>query len=340
MADSEIGSGSGLKLPRALKILLQLALTGVVLFFIVRIMGLNLGDLAQFDLASWAWRPIPLAGSVLLLLAGYIYSSLLWRQMVVEMGGPRISAMTAVRIFMVANLGRYVPGKVLQIAGLAMLARREGVSAATATSAAVLGQAFALAGATILGLGAFFGDHTRYRIYGWVGLAVMVALIVLSSIPGPSRHLQLLWMRVAARSGSDSAEEHETGAAVLGLGEAGFGLRWTGRYLLNWVIYGGAFWLLFLGMEEWATFLTIAPAFAAAYVVGYLAFFMPAGGGVREGMLIVLLAPIIGQTNGAAVAVLARVWTTVVEVLPAGMMAPGVLRGAGSETTASSGNDP
>ena len=32
---------------------------------------------------------------------------------------------TTVRVFMVANLGRYVPGKIWQIAGLAYLAKRE-----------------------------------------------------------------------------------------------------------------------------------------------------------------------------------------------------------------------
>ncbi len=321
---------------RALKLLLQLAAAVLVVVFIVKSLNINLGDLANFDLGSWAWRPLPLLGSVVLLMAGYAYSSLLWRQMVVEMGGPRIGSWSAIRLFMVANLGRYVPGKVVQIAGLAMLARRKGVSPATATTAAVLGQAFALAGATIIGLGAFFGEHTRYRIYGWLGLAVMLALIVLSSIPGPARKLQALWIRLAARNAgepSTPASSLDDSAAsapdmpLAGLGEKGFGLRWTWRYLLNWTIYGGAFWLLFLGMEEWATFLTIAPAFAAAYVVGYLAFFMPAGGGIREGMLIVILTPLTGATNAAAMAVLARVWTTVVELVPAGLMAPAVMKG-------------
>lgn len=118
-------------------------------------------------------------------------------------------------------------------------------------------------------------------------------------------------------------------SALIGVGEAGFGLRWTWRYLLNWAVYAGAFWLLFLGLEEWATFLAIAPAFAAAYVVGYLAFFVPAGGIVREGVLIGILTPLIGLPDATALAILARIWTTVVELIPAGLMAPGVLRGSG-----------
>lgn len=188
-----------MKSRRLVRILLQLAATVLVTVFIVRRLGLNLGDLSEFELNNWAWRPLPLIGSVLLLIAGYAYSSLLWRQMVVEMGGPRLKGWTAIRIFMVANLGRYVPGKVLQIAGLAILSRREGVPATTATTAAILGQAFALAGATLIGLGAFFGENTRWRLYGWLGLAVMLALIVLSSIPGPARQLQALWIRIASR---------------------------------------------------------------------------------------------------------------------------------------------
>jgi hypothetical protein len=56
--------------------------------------------------------------------------------------------------------------------------------------------------------------------------------------------------------------------------------------------------------------------FPAAYLLGYLALFAPAGVGVREGFLIAFLHPILGPV-GAFLAVAARLWTTLVELVPA-----------------------
>ena len=61
----------------------------------------------------------------------------------------------------------------------------------------------------------------------------------------------------------------------------------------------------------------VGPAFAAAYVLGYLALFAPAGAGIREGFLVVLLQPVMVQEVGVVFAVIARLWTTTFELIPA-----------------------
>lgn len=65
----------------------------------------------------------------------------------------------------------------------------------------------------------------------------------------------------------------------------------------------------------------IGPAFAAAYVVGYLAVFAPAGAGIREGFLVLLLQPSMSAEAALVVALAARVWTTTVELVPAAFFA-------------------
>ena len=132
-----------------LGLLARLSLTVLVTWFIVRAVGLNLGELRGFDLSQIhpQWGLVLLSCGVLLL--GYLYSASLWGLLVKELGGPEIGTRAAWRVFFTANLGRYLPGKVWQLAGLALLARREGVPAGTATAAALLGQAFSLAGVTI-----------------------------------------------------------------------------------------------------------------------------------------------------------------------------------------------
>ncbi len=94
-------------------------------------------------------------------------------------------------------------------------------------------------------------------------------------------------------------------------------LEWLGIGLGTWVIYGGAFWILARGLGLQVTVLPTASAFAAAYVLGYVMIFAPAGLGVREGFLVALMAPHVGAGPAGALAIVARLWTTVIEVVPA-----------------------
>lgn len=312
------GRGRGSRGPRWLRGALQLALTVVVTGFVLDRVGLTFDEVAALDLGRWELRWIPLVGSVVVLAAGYALSGWLWARMVVEMGGPRLSPAAAVRVYMVANLGRYVPGKVLQIAGMAWLARREGVAPGTAMAAAVVGQGVALLGATAVGLGAFFGPNTAYRTVGWIGVGLTLAFVVATSVPASALVLERLWRRLAgARAGGTDTEAAGDDPAA----RPGFGLRWTAAYALNWGVYAAAFWLFFLGLEGWTPFLTAGPAFAAAYLVGYLFVFAPAGAGIRESALVVFLLPVLPRDAALAVAVAARLWATVVEIVPAAVFA-------------------
>jgi uncharacterized membrane protein YbhN (UPF0104 family) len=96
------------------------------------------------------------------------------------------------------------------------------------------------------------------------------------------------------------------------------GLRWLALYTVNWGGYALAFWLLMRGLSLPGGPLVLGSAFAAAWVSGYVVLFAPAGLGVRVSAMVVLLSPTVGAGAAALAAVVARVWTTVVEVVPAG----------------------
>lgn len=290
--------------------LLQLALTVAVTWFILDRVGLTLEDVAGLDRARWTPRWGPLAASVAVLMLGYVVSALLWGVMVRDLGGPKLAAGTAFRVFFVANLGRYIPGKVWQIAGLALLARRYGVSGPLATGAAVLGQAFAVAGATVVGLAAFFSGTPELQRWGGVAVGVVVVVVALFAVPAFLRRLMGLWFRLARRPVPEGLDPGPF-----------FGIRWVVLYALNWVIYAGAFWLLVVSFDVPGGLLLVGPAFAAAYVLGYLMIFAPAGIGVREGFLVAFLEPAMGVGPGTALAVVSRLWATVVEVVPAAVVA-------------------
>jgi uncharacterized membrane protein YbhN (UPF0104 family) len=287
---------------------LRVALTVAVTYFLFRSLRISWSEIAALDAQSWRPRPVPLVASFGVLLVVLVFTVRLWLGMVRSLGGPRLALADAVRVFYLANLGRYVPGKVWQLAGLAYLAGKRGVSLPVATSSAVLGQIFSLgAAATVAALGLVLGVGSGYprEVVPWA-VALLVLVAVGTLVPAALR----LGLRIAFRLAGRGQEAPEI--------DGWFGARWLALYLPVWLGYGVAFGLL------WASFPALGPVFwpgaiggfAAAYFLGYAALFAPAGVGVREGAMAVLLAPWAGAAAAAVLAVIARIWMTVGELVP------------------------
>jgi uncharacterized membrane protein YbhN (UPF0104 family) len=322
MGDVARACAQGGLLKRWLVVAAQLALTVVVTWFIVDRVGLDFQALASLDAEAWLPDPLLFVGASLLLVAAYFASAAIWGLIVRDLGGPSIPSWDAVRLFMIANLGRYLPGKLWQIWGLAHLAKGRGVPGLTATAAAVLGQGVALVAAATVGMGAFLAGPEQYRRWGLIGAVLVGALFVLVSIPSVFARIAWLWCRLAK-----TEARPEIGSL--------HGIRWLGLYVLNWVMYAVAFWVLVRSLGLDGGLLPVASAFAAAYVLGYAMIFAPAGLGPREGFLILFLTPHIGAAPSGVIAVVARLWTTIVELAPAGFfwarhVAKGTTPGGGS----------
>lgn len=86
-------------------------------------------------------------------------------------------------------------------------------------------------------------------------------------------------------------------------------------YLVYWVIISIAFFFLVRSFSQ----LTVVDInyFAGAYAIssfsGFLAFFLPAGLGAREAMLIYLLSNLLGNALGVVVSLSSRIWIIVVD---------------------------
>lgn len=286
----------------------QVLLTAFLTWLIFRGVGVTLEEVrnAPGSLPPAEWGVL-LVSAVLLLLA-FLLVGRSWGWMVRDLGGEDPGPTISSRVVLLANLGRYLPGKVWQIAGLAWLGKQAGVPATVSTSAGVLLQCFGLAAAGLAALPALVvasGDLESLLMPGVILLLFLAAV----STPRILRMGLAPIFRLAKLPNSEIPE-----------GSPFFGPRWMGFHLFIWGIYGIAFLLLLrsVGVEGQPVF--FASTFAAAYLAGYLALFAPAGFGVREGVLVALLRPEIG---GAAVgvALLARIWITVVEILPAGILA-------------------
>jgi len=88
-----------------------------------------------------------------------------------------------------------------------------------------------------------------------------------------------------------------------------------GANIVAWVGYGVSLWLLARGLTAVPLPLSLAiGAFAASYLMGFLALIAPAGLGVREGVFILMLDRTMGTPAAVALAVASRLLLTLTEL--------------------------
>jgi glycosyltransferase 2 family protein len=90
--------------------------------------------------------------------------------------------------------------------------------------------------------------------------------------------------------------------------------------VLAWLLYGAAFQLFMVGLLSSSAggYVEYLAAYTISYLVGYLALFLPAGIGAREGAMVTVLAyaGLATRPQAALVALASRVWLTLLEVVP------------------------
>lgn len=261
------------------------------------------------------WSSVRSSGVELAVRPGWIMASLSivwlmwmgliegWRRIAVGWGA-RLHWPTAGSIWMLSSFGKYLPGKVMAIAGMVALSERVGISSKFTLGAAVVMQVLSVgAGVAVaaLTLGPAVNDEHPYA-----GI-IMMALGVITL---------LTMVAVANRSVSDRiwrltrTEEplpEPPGILVLGFGVA--------INVLTWLAYGWALIWLARGILpdaqlEWR-FAT--GAFTLSYLAGYLGP-TPAGLGTRDAMLVGLLATPIGIGPALALSAASRLAFTINEL--------------------------
>jgi uncharacterized membrane protein YbhN (UPF0104 family) len=103
-------------------------------------------------------------------------------------------------------------------------------------------------------------------------------------------------------------------------------MRPMGWSFIGWLCYGLQIWILAvrLGAPPGKTALLAVGAFAFAWSVGFVVVFAPAGAGIRDVLLLVLLRPVLRTSDAAAVVLVSRALTTVADLVSAAVAARSV----------------
>ncbi|MBN2379138.1 flippase-like domain-containing protein [candidate division WOR-3 bacterium] len=295
---------------KVLRWVIQIAVIGAIGFFLVRSVVCNWQQVTAFD---WRFNPWLLAASFALLCGTLFYMILLWRGLINRLGS-KIGLGAAFRIFSISAMGRYLPGKVWQVVGMVYLGKREGVHTGAGVWAAILAQLLAVLSGVLVTLLAFLVEQERLltplleRI-GWERLSLWWVLVPVVLM------LVLIHPRILQKLTNWLLRLFKRPSVQFSLSYPGL-LAFFILYFLSWVLYGTAFWLFLfsvhtVGLSDWVL---VTGGFAAAYIVGLLAVFVPGGLGVREGLLALVLGGLVGEGVAVALSFGQRLWFTAAEL--------------------------
>ena len=176
----------------------------------------------------------------------------------------------APQVWAAAQLAKYLPAPGAALGGMVHSAVVRGGTARDAVSLTLRHSAVLLAGALLAGAPSA-GDATadRWGVPAWLVPAVMVAGAAALAVA-----VKRPWAALACATAA-------------------------------WAVLGVALWAGVAARDGDA--FTVATAFSAAWAVGFVALPVPAGIGVREAVLLVLLEPSLGRPGALSFAVLTRV---------------------------------
>jgi hypothetical protein len=258
------------------------------------------GELAKIN--GWS-----VALALVCILVALQFSMASWHAVLAGLGSPLPTA-GARRIFFVGQLGKYLPGSVWPVVVQMDLGRSYGVPASRMAVSFVVSLGVSVLTGSLVGAPALWwlGDDLAWLrlpavVLAGLGLAILAR-------PGLLNRLLATMLRLLRRpplAGEISSRALlRSGACLLGA----------------WLMFGASVWLLAMdvGGDPLMSLRVAIPGYALSFTAGLLFILAPAGVGVRDALLVVVLAPVIGLASATAVAVVARLLATVADVAAAG----------------------
>jgi hypothetical protein len=274
----------------------------VVIVLTVRRQGSGLGDaVARTGFAA-------AAGSLGAVLVGLFASAMVWRALLTDLG-TRLPVRTALHVFFLGQLGKYLPGSVFAVAAQMELGRSQGVSRSRVGAASLMFMGVLVATGLLVASAVLpLTSPDALRSYFWVLAVLPIGLTCLA--PPVLTRIVATGLRVLRR------DPLERPLSWTGVGTA------VGWALAMWVAYGVHLLLLVLPQLTDGTanlpLLTLG-AYALAWTVGFLLLIAPAGAGLRELVLVLSLAPVLHSAAATGVAVVSRGVMTLGDLLWGGV---------------------
>ena len=254
--------------------------------------------------ASWGWVLVAL----LLSLLTAVLAMLSWRATSAGFGAP-LGVRAAAVVYLVGQVGKYLPGGVWNLAASAELGSDRGIERRRTVGTMLVAVLVSMAVAGALALLTLPGVPAS-PLEGHRWLVLLTPLALLAMLPVVLNTLLVVLLRVTRQAPLPDR---------IGGGAVAAGAGWS---LLSWVAAGLQVHVLALavGAEAGMPLLRLSVGgYALAWLVGFVLVFLPAGVGAREVVLAAALAPALGTGGVLVVVLLSRVLVTAGDLLSAGL---------------------
>jgi len=284
------------------KVYLQIFFVILIFLFIFKLFYNNIDQLKQYELNFEIWKLI--TGIFLISLLYFLQSSgwyLITKKFNADIGFAK-----SFTYWIYSQLGKYIPGKIWIPVSRSYFYEKEGISLKRTTFLFLLETVFSATSACIISLLflILYKSEVLER-YLFLFLVFVVAFCVFL-------HPKIFFMVINFLLRLLKKNKLE-GVSFTYF----YVLKVLFIYFLAWGLLGIGFY--FIASSVFSIGIEYVPLFIAAlsfsFVIGYLAVFAPAGLGVREGMLILVLSSVLPVAVSTAISVLIRVFTTVVELV-------------------------
>ena len=265
----------------------QLVVVGLACAFMARTLAKHWHDVEQLAFEpSWG----SLGGATLLALLYLGARGLLWHRIVRRTVGAYAPSLD-VACWLASQLGKYLPGKVFLVLGRVYVYRRRGASTTLVGVGFILEMAALFIAAPLL----FAAGTLSTEMSAPRGLQLAAATMAVGAVVAAHPRALGALLKLKSRLLKQSALEHPPLRARDTLSDV---LHMLG----SWLLLGTGLWLLSLSLAPLplSTMPALTGAFALAGVSGIAVLAAPSGIGVREGVLTVLLSPMIGPGAAAA----------------------------------------
>jgi hypothetical protein len=265
------------------------------------------GHWHQLRTYDWHVEPGRFALSLAAHVAVLVWGVFVWSRVLAVFGDVRPRFPELVRIWFLSSAARYVPGMVWQFVAAAQLAREAGIAGGMLLTSLLIHTGFAVLSAGVVS-GVVFPAG---RFGGGAVPAWWRAVVALAAVLAVHPRVLRTALRVVPRRlrGGDEPWRGSwpDGLVILALS------------VLTWLLYGGAYWLFVTSLTPLRAG-SLAPLVgvnALSFLAGFVVLFAPAGLGVRETTMTVLLGPLVPAGVAAVIALLSRLWTVAAEIIGA-----------------------
>ena len=265
---------------------------------ILTVLGVRLWHLwGSADLDLQDVQPGVAAAAVIVSTIAVVSYGVVWLVVIRRLG--LVARPGRLALFLKSQLGKYIPGTVWQYAGRVGLGQAEEIPANVGLASIAVEVVASFAAAGFVGL---------LVLPPWIaGMAWAAALAVLAA----TFAARSMW---AASNMTDLLPRARGWLATVAIALIP---KVVPLYVAVWLVYGAAFWLTARSLFSVpaSSFSLYVGVFALAWAVGFVAVFAPGGVGVREALIVGLLANHLGEARAIVVAGASRLVLTGIDLV-------------------------